>query len=125
MQICKITIQCCTCRRRVPNNYQMFWHGSSFVHYNRYDRHQVSTPQRVLKICRKDILKVNEDKFCFRCRSIPFFEKIISRLRMQLDPCKLYAFIEMSPSKLKKGIANPFRINELCNQILTCYIRNL
>ena len=41
---------------------------------------------RILKICRKENLKLNKDKYRFRCISIPFFGKIISRCGVHPDP---------------------------------------
>ena len=60
---------------------------------------------RVLLIFQEGNLKLNKDKFHFRCSSFPFFGEIISRHDVKPDPRKLNMLTEISP-KHKKGIAN-------------------
>ena len=45
----------------------------------------------VLRWCREVKLKLNKDKCHFRCTSIPFFGKVISRRGIQPDPQKIKA----------------------------------
>ena len=61
------------------------------------------TVQKVLQRCRKVNLKLNKDKCHFRCTSVLFFGKVISRSRVQPDPQKNKALMEMPPSTIKKS----------------------
>ena len=55
------------------------------------DRDHDNTVQWVLIKCRIVNLKINKDKCHFRCSSVPFFGKIISRCGVRPDPRKLKA----------------------------------
>ena len=61
------------------------------------------TLQRVLQMCRQVNLKLNKDKFYFRCTSVPFGGEVISRNYIKPEPEKLNALSEMSPPKTKKN----------------------
>ena len=39
---------------------------------------------KVLQICRKENLKLNEDKHHFRCTLVPYFGEIVSRQGLKL-----------------------------------------
>ena len=47
-----------------------------------------ATVHKVLRHCEEVNLKLNKDKCHFRCTSIPFFGKVISRQGVQPDPKK-------------------------------------
>ena len=55
--------------------------------------------QKVLKTCRKVNLKLNKDMCHFRCTSAPFFGEVISRNRVQPDPQKIKALMDMPPQQ--------------------------
>ena len=55
---------------------------------------------RILQICRKE----NKDKWQFRCFSMPFFSKIISRHSVRPGPYKLCSLTEMPLPKTKNKL---------------------
>ena len=57
---------------------------------------------KVLKRCKKVNLKLNKEKYHFRCTSIPFFGEVISRRGVQLDPQNIKALMDMPPTKQQK-----------------------
>ena len=61
----------------------------------------------VLRQCQDVNLKVNKDRCHFRCISIPFFGKVVSREGVQPDPQKIRALIEMLGPKNKREL-QPF-----------------
>ena len=61
---------------------------------------------KMLKQCQDVNLKLNREKFHFRCISIPFFVGgVVSRHGVQLDPQKVRAPTEMPVPKIKNGTA--------------------
>ena len=44
------------------------------------------TLNKVLQVSRQACLRLNKDKYLFRCTSIPFFGKVISQQSISLDP---------------------------------------
>ena len=56
----------------------------------------------VLKQCQDVNLKLNKDKCDFRCMSIPFFGKVVSREGVQPDTQKVRALTEMPVPKNKR-----------------------
>ena len=56
------------------------------VGYDNNGKDHNNTPQEVLQICRQVNLKLTKDKCLFRCTSVPFFGKIISRHGVRSDP---------------------------------------
>ena len=59
---------------------------------------------KVLRWCQDVNLKLNKDKHHFRCTSIPFFSKVVSREGIQPDPWKIWALAEMPAPKNKKEL---------------------
>ena len=57
-----------------------------FVGYDTGGKDHDEMLQQVLQICRQVNLKLNKNKCHFRCTSVPFFDEVISRHRMQLNP---------------------------------------
>ena len=72
------------------------------VGYDSNGKDHDDTLEQVLQICRQLNLKLNKDKFHFRCTSVSFFGKVIYRHSIQPDPQKLKALTEMQPQN-KKG----------------------
>ena len=58
----------------------------------------------VLKWCQDVNLKLNKDKCHFRCRSIPFFGKVVSREGIQPDLQKVRALTEMLAQQNKREL---------------------
>ena len=58
----------------------------------------------VLKQCWDVNLKLNIDKYHFRCMSIPFFGEIVSRDSVQMNPRKVKVLTEMPPPNNKKEL---------------------
>ena len=56
----------------------------------------------MLRQCQEVNLKLNEDKCHFRCTSIPFFGKVVSREGIQPDPQKIKSLTDMPAPKNKK-----------------------
>ena len=56
------------------------------VGYDSDGKDHDETLWQVIQICRNVNLKLNKDKFHFRCISIPFFGEVISRLGVQPEP---------------------------------------
>ena len=56
------------------------------VGYDTDGKDQDEMLPQVLQICRQVNLKLNKDKCCFRCTSVPFFGEVISRKGVQLNP---------------------------------------
>ena len=59
---------------------------------------------KVLKWCQDVNLKLNKEKYHFRCTSIPFFREVISRQSVQPDPQKVKALMEILATKNKKEL---------------------
>ena len=75
------------------------------------------TLHRVLQMHRKEILKFIKDNTCFRCTSVPFLSKIISRQDMRPDLRKLKALAKHATPKVKEGIASiPLNSKQLKNK---------
>ena len=67
-----------------------------------YDQDNIdndATLCRVPQIYKKENLKLNKDKYHFRCMIVPFFGEIISRCEVQYDLYKLHVLTEMLPCK--------------------------
>ena len=58
----------------------------------------------VLRQCKEVNLKLNKDKCHFRCTSIPFFGKVVSRRGIQPDPQKIKVLTDMPAPKNKKEL---------------------
>ena len=58
----------------------------------------------VLRHCKEVNLKLNKDKCHFRCTSIPFFGKVVSRKGVQPDPQKIKALTDMLVPKNKREL---------------------
>ena len=71
--------------------------------YEADGRDHEETVQTVLQRCRQVNLKLNEDKYHFRCTSVPFFWEIISQNGVQPDPQKIKALVEMPLPKIKRN----------------------
>ena len=65
----------------------------------------------VLRQCQEVNLTLNKEKCHFRCTSILFFGKVVSREGIQPDPQKVRAMTEMPAPKKQKGAAGLFRYN--------------
>ena len=61
----------------------------------------------VLQICRNVNLKLNKDKFHFRCTSAPFFGEVFSRLEVQPNPRKLKVLTNMLQTKKTRSCRHP------------------
>ena len=59
---------------------------------------------KVLQMCKEVNLKLNKEKCHFRCTSIPFFGKVISRRGVQSDPQKIKDLMDMPPPNNKKEL---------------------
>ena len=69
----------------------------------------------VLRWCKEVNLKLNKDKCHFRCMSIPFFGKVVSREGIQPDPQKVKALIDIPvPNNKRELWAFLGIINYLC-----------
>ena len=66
------------------------------IAYEDNGRDHDDTVQKVLQRYRKVNLKLNKDKCNFRCTSVPFFEKVISRNGVK-PGTKIHGFMEMPP----------------------------
>ena len=73
---------------------------------NKQGKDHGETLDKVLRVCRKAKLKLEKYDcfFFFRCTSIPFFDQIISRKGITLDPRKVQALIDMLSPKSKKEL---------------------
>ena len=74
------------------------------VGQNDNDRDTDTILMRVLIICTEMKLNLNKYKCHFRCSSVPFLSKIISRHVMQPDARKLKALKRMPPPTTKKDL---------------------
>ena len=59
---------------------------------------------KLLKQCQDVNLKSNKDKCHFRCTLIPFFDEVMSREGIQLDPQKIRPLTKMPAPKNKKEL---------------------
>ena len=59
---------------------------------------------KVLQRCEEVNLKLNKEKYHFRCMSIPFFGEVISRRGVQPDPQKIKALMDMPPPNNKEEL---------------------
>ena len=80
---------------------------------------------QVLRWCKEVNLKLNKDKCHFRCTSILFFGKVISRECIQPDPQKIKALTDMPTPKNKKGAAGFLRHHQLPWQVFYRYGRSM
>ena len=72
-----------------------------------YDEHGADhnvTVHKVLRLCREVNLKLNKDKFHFRCMSIPCFGEVILMEGVQPDPQKIKALTDLPAPKNKKEL---------------------
>ena len=74
------------------------------IGYNKDGTDHDEVVYKVLKWCQDVNLKLNKEKFHFRCTSIPFFGDIVSRQGVQPDPQKVRALTEMLVPKNKKEL---------------------
>ena len=65
--------------------------------------HEVAVYSK-LEQCQDVNLKLNKDKFHFRCTSILFFGKVVSRKGIQPDPQKVRALTQMPAPKNKQEV---------------------
>ena len=65
--------------------------------YKADGRDHDKTVERVLQKCRQVNLKLNKDKYHFRCTSVPFFGDILSQNGVQPDPQEIKNLVEMPP----------------------------
>ena len=72
--------------------------------FDKQDRVNNATFDKVLRICRQENLKANKDKCLFRCTNTPFFGEIISQHGVSLDPRREQAIIHVPPLKSKKEL---------------------
>ena len=72
--------------------------------YNEDGADHNAAVNKVLRQCREVNLKLIKDKCHFRCTSIPFFGKLISRKGIQPDPQKIKALIDMPATMTKKEL---------------------
>ena len=61
------------------------------------------TIYKVLKCCQDVNLKLNKEKFHFRCMAIPFFGEVVSGDGVQPDLRKISALTEMQPPRTKRS----------------------
>ena len=57
--------------------------------FDEQDKDYIETLEKVVWVCRQANLKFNKGKCPFRCTSIPFFGKIISKQGVSPDPRKV------------------------------------
>ena len=72
-----------------------------------YDKDGVdhdATVHKVLRWCKEVNVKLNKDKYHFRCMSILFFGEVIYREGVQPDPQKIKVLMEMPAPKKKKEL---------------------
>ena len=72
-----------------------------------YDKDGADHDKAVYKVlgqCQDVNLKLNKDKFHFRCTSIPFFGEVVSRQGVQPDPQKIKSLTQMPAPKNKKEL---------------------
>ena len=70
-----------------------------------YDKDRVDHDEavyRVLRQCQEVNLKLNKDRYHFRCTSILFFGKVVSREGIQPDPQKVKTLTDMLVPKNKR-----------------------
>ena len=65
---------------------------------------------KVLRKCRKANLKLNKDKYLFKCTSIPIFSEIILKSNVRPDPRKIQALKAMPLPKCKKELKSSLGI---------------
>ena len=73
------------------------------VGYEDNGRDHDETVQKFLQRCREVNLKLNTYKCHFRCASIMFFGEVILRNRVQPDPQKIKALMEMPTPTIKSS----------------------
>ena len=72
-----------------------------------YDKDEIDHDEaiyNVLRQCQYVNLKLNKDKCHFRCTSIPFFGKVVSRADIQPDLQKIRALTKMPAPKNKREL---------------------
>ena len=88
--------------------------NSLVIGYDKDETDHDEAVYKALKWCQKVNLKLNKEKCHFRCTSLPFFGKVISRHGIQPDPQKVRALVEMLVPK--KGIAGLSSIIDYLNK---------
>ena len=63
---------------------------------------------KVLKLCQDVNLKLNKEKYHFRCTSIPFFGEVVSRQGIQPDPQKVKVTDGNTGTQKQKRNCRPF-----------------
>ena len=66
------------------------------VRYDEDSTDHYEAVRKVMKLCRKENLKLNIDKCHLMYMNIPFFGEIVSRYGVQPDPHKVYVLIKMT-----------------------------
>ena len=74
------------------------------IGYNEDGADHDATDHKVLRWCKEVNFNLDKDKCHFRCTSIPFFGKVISREGIQPDPQKIKSLMEMPAPKNKKEL---------------------
>ena len=74
------------------------------IGYNKDGAEHDGAVYNVLRQCKDVNLKLNKDKYHFRCTSIPFFSKVVSREGVQPDPQKVKALTKMLVPKNKREL---------------------
>ena len=74
------------------------------IGYNNAGTYHDEMVCKVVQRCREVNLRLNKEKCHFRCTSIPFFGEVISRRRVQPNPQKIKALIDMPPPKKKREL---------------------
>ena len=74
------------------------------IGYNKDGTYHDEAVYKVLKWCQDVNLKLNKEKCCFRCTSIPFFGEVVSRQGIQPDLQKVRALTEMLVSQNQKEL---------------------
>ena len=64
----------------------------------------MKTVCRVQQRCKEVNLRLNKEKCYFKCTSIPYFGKVISRRGVQPDPQKIKALMNMTPPNNKRHL---------------------
>ena len=72
--------------------------------FEEQDKDYKDTLDKILQTCRQAHLKLNKDKYLFRCTKIPFFGEVISQQGVGPDPRKVQALTEMPPPKCRKEL---------------------
>ena len=76
--------------------------NSLIVVYDANGRDHDTTFRQVMQICHQENFKWNKNKCHFKCTKMPFFEEVISREWVLLDPKKLCTLTEMPPNNKKE-----------------------